>query len=74
MILVSLAALILGLVGGFWAREIINYLKRIQTAVLSLKIRQAKQDLKEKKMNFADPAEFNWEEMDDQERIRFLNS
>jgi len=73
-ILIALATAILSLLVGFFAREVRDYLKRIETAVRLLYARQNEAEDRAKKMGMADPAEFNWDAMDDQEKINFLNS
>lgn len=71
ILLASLLCLILGLTGGFFAREVYNKLKRIETVVRVLYARQKKEEQQEKKMGFADP--INFEELTDAEKIDYLN-
>lgn len=75
-ILIALATLIVGLLVGFFAREVWLVIKRIEMAVRVLYVRQKKEEQKEKRMGLAGPV-MSMEEymqLEEDERLEALNS
>lgn len=59
---------------GHFLREVKELLVTIKNTTERLRIAQDANEQKAKGMGLADPAEFNWDQLDDQEKINFLNS
>lgn len=59
---------------GFFSRELRDRLKRVESALRVLLVRQAKEEQKEKKMGYAEPMSMvEYNELEDEAKINALN-